>query len=434
MQRMLWVLVCLCCAATAAHAQPVSESPTLRQLAGDKGHRREKLRAFWSRVTESGTPIVEPIEGDNERELVTFVWRDDRRTKNVGVMLTAAKHPLEPLTQLPGTDVWFLSTPVPKGARFTYRLAVNAPLVTEGPGLPLLLASLRSDPLNHHPWACVDETNPKTCESSVEMHGAPDQPWAVSVGSSKGRLESSRFASTLLHNERSVTVYTPAGESAAREPYDLLIVFDEGAYLSLVPTPTILDNLIAAGRIRPTMAVFLGNPDSETRVRELRANPVFVEALAEELLPWMHARYRVTADPTHVTLAGSSLGGLMAAFAAFRRSDLFGNVLCQSGDFSWSPDHQHAMGRLAGPMTETGWLAKQFIASPVLPIRFYLDAGVFEVDQFGTGGMILETSRTMRDVLLAKGYSVTWTQFVGGHDYLSWRGTFAEGLIALQGR
>jgi len=35
--------------------------------------------------------------------------------------------------------------------------------------------------------------------------------------------------------------------------------------------------------------------------------------------------------------------------------------------------------------------------------------------------------------LLAKGYEVHYQQFVGGHDYLSWRGTFADGLIALIG-
>ena len=78
-------------------------------------------------------------------------------------------------------------------------------------------------------------------------------------------------------------------------------------------------------------------------------------------------------------------------------------------------------------------MAKQFIASPKLPLRFYLDAGSFEYDANGTGGGILETSRNMRDVLLAKGYEVHYQQFAGGHDYLSWRGTFADGLIDLIG-
>ena len=78
-------------------------------------------------------------------------------------------------------------------------------------------------------------------------------------------------------------------------------------------------------------------------------------------------------------------------------------------------------------------MAKQFIASSKLPLKFYIDAGSFEFDSNGTGGGILETSRDMRDVLLAKGYEVHYHQFVGGHDYLSWRGTFADGLMDLIG-
>ena len=56
-----------------------------------------------------------------------------------------------------------------------------------------------------------------------------------------------------------------------------------------------------------------------------------------------------------------------------------------------------------------------------------------EVDTNGTGGAILEPSRHMRDVLLAKGYEVHYRQYASGHDYLNWRGTLGEGLIALLG-
>jgi enterochelin esterase family protein len=60
-----------------------------------------------------------------------------------------------------------------------------------------------------------------------------------------------------------------------------------------------------------------------------------------------------------------------------------------------------------------------------------LEAGTFENDITGSGGQILEASRHLRDVLRAKGYEVHYQEFAGGHDYLSWRGSLAEGLLSL---
>ena len=37
----------------------------------------------------------------------------------------------------------------------------------------------------------------------------------------------------------------------------------------------------------------------------------------------------------------------------------------------------------------------------------------------------------LAELLLAKGYDVHYQQFTGGHDYISWRETLADGLIAL---
>jgi enterochelin esterase-like enzyme len=40
----------------------------------------------------------------------------------------------------------------------------------------------------------------------------------------------------------------------------------------------------------------------------------------------------------------------------------------------------------------------------------------------------------LRDVLNAKGNRVTYDEFAGGHDDLSWRTGFSRGLLALIGR
>ena len=45
----------------------------------------------------------------------------------------------------------------------------------------------------------------------------------------------------------------------------------------------------------------------------------------------------------------------------------------------------------------------------------------------------LETTRALRDVLLAKGNRVDYAEFSGGHDHLAWRATLPDALIALFG-
>jgi enterochelin esterase-like enzyme len=46
---------------------------------------------------------------------------------------------------------------------------------------------------------------------------------------------------------------------------------------------------------------------------------------------------------------------------------------------------------------------------------------------------VLVAARHLRDVLEAKGYAMSYREYPGLHESLSWRGTFAEGLLYLFG-
>ena len=165
------------------------------------------------------------------------------------------------------------------------------------------------------------------------------------------------------------------------------------------------------------------------RDRELTPNPEFAAFIEHELMPWVRTNYRVTRDPSRVMIGGSSLGGLAAAYVAMQYPATFGNVISLSGAFWWAPDANP--GNPANAVLEPGWLTRQYLRSPLLPIRFWMAAGTFETDPTGSGGAILETSRHLRDVLIAKGYAVHYVQFAGGHEALSWRGLLPDALIAL---
>jgi enterochelin esterase-like enzyme len=416
--------------------QDPNPSPRIEALRKQAASGNADISAFWKQVSAEGTPLVEFIEKDPQHQLVTFLWRGTPETRNVfpnGSFKIGGRYPLDYVFhQIPLTDVWYLTVRLPTGARFTYGLSVNDPLVFNG-FQPERFATTQVDPLNPHRWGCSPDATRYDCQSMAEIKGAVPQPWIVKNSSvAAGTIEKQKIHSELLKNEHDLSIYLPAGYRASSTPYSLVVIFDESAYLTKVPTPVILDNLIAASKIPPTVAVLIANPSQVSRNEELTPNPKFADFLAKELIPWIHSHYNVTDDPEKTVVAGSSLGGLAATYAGYKHPEVFTNVLCQSGSFWWAPDHSGAIPD--GVITETGWMAKQFIASSKLPLKFYIDAGAFEFDSNGTGGGILETSRDMRDVLLAKGYEVHYQQFVGGHDYLSWRGTFADGLMDLIGK
>ncbi len=408
-------------------------SPRIEALRKQIASGETSTEAFWRQATEEHTPMVEPMEKDEAHQLVTFLWRGSK-TRSVWVGGSFVKQPQDnTMSRLADSDVWYLTVKLAKGARFFYTLSPNDPLAFDGPRAGQRMATQQADPLNPNHW--FDDPDKSRFEyfSMVELPGAVPQPWIASNSNTPaGKVDKSKFKSEMLKNERDIWVYTPPGYSAEGPAYPLIVVFDGSSYTTLAPTPVILDNLIAASKIPAAVAVLIGNPSQATRGKELPPNPDFADFLAKELVPWARSHYKVSSDPRWTVVGGSSYGGIAATYAGLRHSEVFGNILCQSGSFWWAPDH--LLGPDTDASTETGWLAKEFIKSPKLPLKFYMDAGLFEVDSNGTGGAILEPSRHMRDVLLAKGYEVTYQQFVGGHDYLSWRGTLADGLIALIGK
>jgi enterochelin esterase family protein len=401
-------------------------SPRLRELrdAVSRGDRSAEAK-FWGEVKRDGAPLVEPVAGDTSKLLVTFLYHGDSTTRNVllfrGIKVSENLSD-NPLARLAGTDVWYRSYPVRRDARFTYLIGENIDLSGGPRALMQQLSGFTTDPLNPVRDPAVGDPVPKQpppfyVHSAVDLPGAPAQPWIEKrPGVPEGKVEHTTFTSALMHNERDISIYTPAGYSREKGPYDLVIVFDGDWYLTLVPTPTILDNLIAARKIRPAVAVFVDNP-GRSRGSELHCNRTFFDFLANELVPWLHDRYAITLDPARTLVTGSSAGGLASSCAALFHPEHFGNVLSQSGAYWWAPQGE-----------KPEWAARQFAERPKLPVRFYLNAGLLEATT-----SILPENRRFRDVLLSKGYEVHYSEFNGGHEYRNWRGTLADGLITLLG-
>jgi enterochelin esterase-like enzyme len=411
----------VCCALSAILAAPATsqadgspqlESSALQELRnalvkGDSA----ALQRFWA-ITTGNVPLIEEIAGQPDFRYVTFLWRGDAATREVAIGLGDIPTPNPAkwhFTRLGNTDLWFKTGRVPKDARFGYLLTVNG-------------GALQPDPLNPLRFAG---------RSVVELPGAPPQPWIASRSDSpKGRVREYQIDSSILGEQRGIGVYTPPGYTHSGAVARLLIVVDGETYGNnpepLVPTPRILDNLLAAGRIPPTVAVLVNTVSQAKRERDLKCSENFEAFLATELVPWVRRNYHVSKRSDDVVVAGSSDGGLCALCAVRKYPNVFGNALSQSGDIFYDPHPVEP----SNPYTrDAGWLVKQFLDLPHAPIRFYLEVGTLEA---GVVNPVNE-HRRLRDVLLALGYGVTYTEFSGGHDYLTWRNSLGDGLIALIG-
>jgi enterochelin esterase-like enzyme len=241
----------------------------------------------------------------------------------------------------------------------------------------------------------------------------------------KGKVDALVVDDRQYNRKRKIWVYTPATyDPKSAEPYRLLISFDGEDYIKDIPAPTILDNLIAAGKIHPTVQVMIDN--SEDRLGDLANHQRFADFVAKDLLPWARTNYHVASEADKVTLLGYSAGGLGAAYVAYKYPGLFGNVFSQSGAF-WRGNE--------GASSPSEWLTAQLKTSPKLNLRFYMVVGGAETIKNSSGYSMTETSAHLRDVLKAKGYDVAFLEVPGaGHMPESWRAQVGNGLIHLFGK
>lgn len=394
-------------------------SPLLEhtQQAINNGHKDAEDK-FWEYVSEQGTPLIEPTE--EGMQLLTFLWQgDESNVRVLGSPYEGHAH----LARLPQSNIWYKSYVVPADTRLSYQLAPNVPqIITEGVAESrteqrrAVLATSQVDPLNHNPPFAKDDHR-FGASSTVSLRDAPDDSVTHNLGNPQGQLHHHTYFSKMLGNTRRITVYVPNKKYPLTPQSPLLLLFDGDAYLGQVPTPRILDNLIASGEIPPLHAVFINNPLPSLRSAELTPNDQFADFMAQEFKPYLCSRYDICPRAQETILSGSSFGGLASMSIAFRHPEAFGAVLSQSGSFWW---HQENEGNL--------WMMDQVANAEPKKLNIYLNAGLFES---AGEDSILDTNRLLYTELKNKGYPVVFQQVSGGHDYFAWRVMLAHGLIQL---
>lgn len=372
---------------------------------------------FWEMIMAKGSPLVEGIDGDQENVLITFIWKDHPDLKSVSVYgpFPGGDISQNQLQRLHDTDVWYKSYITKNNVLSHYFYTLND---SYGDNWEERWRNFENDPYNKKTFVFPkNEEMPDDVEKAASILELPltePQQWVEEMQSvGKGEVIQTRFYSQLLNNERRIWVYTPY-EYNKNIDYPLVLIFDGDMYNGAISAPTILDNLISNGKIPPVIAVLIDNPQRDI---ELPCNSLYVDFLTNELLPDLREKYSVTTDPERIVVGGSSYGGLAATYAGFKRPDIFGNILSQSGSFWWKPKEEY----------EGYWLVDQFEKEQKHPLKIYMDVGIYEIE------IMTQSNREMHNLLKAKGYNLQYVEFSGGHDYLCWRGTLSNGLIFLLG-
>ncbi|MFB6903743.1 alpha/beta hydrolase-fold protein [Streptomyces bacillaris] len=289
-----------------------------------------------------------------------------------------------PLLRWRDTDCWYAEVPMPARLRVTYRFLVD--------GEP------RADPLNPV-GAGGDRSIAVTPDAPPQPHWPALGPDAV-LPLPETRL---RWSSGRLGGRRTVRVQPVGGGG----PVVLLLDGDDWLYLH--PAMTAFASAVAAGELEPVTLVFLPAKD---RSAEFGCRPELWEAVRDELLPLV-AGSGVPADVSRLVVAGQSLGGLSALYAAVTFPELVSRVACQSGSFWWAPGAEEAADPLGGPVG--GAIAGLLRHKPDLSgLRCAFDVGEHET-------RMLPHCELAESLTERAGATVRVSRSASDHDRAGWR-------------
>ncbi len=374
---------------------------------------------FWRRVIEGGTPMVEPdCEGTDDHRLITFLWRG--AVRNVRLIGGPAPDHVW-MQRLKGTDLWFASFRVPLDLRLSYRVAPDVPDINASPreNRMALLAVAKADPLNKTPlFSAVGDPHSQWSLFDLQETTGPVKQL---LGRVSREVTEYRVPDPVMPNCRRVWVHRPAGFVPGARENVMLVLFDGATYLKDLDLPAAIEEGIGERRLPQIATVFVDSVSPRRRAEDLACNSLFTRHLVDRLLPLACNKIGQAFSARNTVVAGSSFGGLSAAYTALSHSEKIGNFVSLSGSFWWGP---------------SGWTsADPYLASlPVPPgLRGVLTAGRYECARHEGDMGILESSMQFAKRLRGQGADVKMQTYTGGHDYAIWAPALIDAMEHLFG-
>jgi enterochelin esterase family protein len=264
------------------------------------------------------------------------------------------------------------------------------------------------------------------------------------------------YYSTALKKFRRMHVYTPPGYDLGKGKYPIFYLLHgagdcDEAWTSVGRAGFILDNLIAAKKIKPMVVVMpAGHTSASTFGGGRGAAPVtpaaggapaqapvdeFTQDFLTDIMPYAETHYRVLADRADRAIAGLSMGGSQTLNIAIPHLDKFAYI----GVFSSGLIGSFGGGRGAAPAAP-GAAAAPPAAPPVAAAPpAWEQQHMAELDNaalkkgvkllwFSTGkddGLIATTRATV-DMFKKHGFNPVFKESTGAHTWINWRNYLNE--------
>jgi enterochelin esterase-like enzyme len=356
-------------------------------------------------IKSCGTPIIESVA---DGVCIHFIYFGDSQTKTVHVLGSFPGWELQKgeMTKIEGNQIWVKSFKTDRPLASSYYFSVNDDY---GDNWGERFKHFISDPQNPNKMLFSESPGDNKKENTELSYVSVNEPLlSMDISSKNPNISKENFKSKVLNNERNLWIYDPIKNTDT--PKNLLIVFDGFQYTEAIPVANMIDHLYEEGKIPPTVMIGV---DSLDRFNEFNGNEQFANFIAVELLPWIRNNFAVSHNPNNIALCGASLGGLTAFYTALNHSNLFGNVISQSGSFN------HKKTKVDD---EQYWSVHYLETQPKLPVRIYMNSGRLEMDE------LQKANSLTHQTLTNNGYDVKYELFNGGHDLLWWRESFLDGL------
>jgi enterochelin esterase-like enzyme len=372
------------------------------QATAEPTEKEKRAYEFVQSLTEDSYPL---IENDTTAVLI-YLGEDDSVS-----FLSDLTDWVEPMTmkRIKGTSVSYIRLHAPPDARLEYMFVVGAEKIP-------VPDSLNARRIYYAIWYTSELAMP-----GYEPHPFFEKFRSGQPGSFE-KVHALELEDSIMGYPHTIHIYLPPGYESEMKRYPVLYFQDGSDYIESAYTPELIHALIESRNIEPVIAVFVTPPNRHqpqmpNRMTEYGMNDDYVRFFTEELVPFIDRTYRTKTDPSDRLVIGDSYAGLISAYIAYMRPEVFGNVYSQSGYFSFDRDR----------------IIELFKDSSIKPVRLFIDIGIYERNVAAqilpaTETDFLSANRRMRDGLSDKGYDFIYREFPEGHTWGNWRRRLIDAL------